>query len=33
LQVAGTAAVIGMAKEKGLIPSAKAVFATLHASA
>jgi predicted nucleic acid-binding protein len=32
LQVAGTAAVIGMAKKKGLIPSAKAVFATLHAS-
>ena len=33
LQVAGTAAVIDMAKKKGFIPSAKAVFATLHASA
>lgn len=32
LQVAGTAAVIGMAKKKGLIPSAKAVFAKLHGS-
>ncbi len=30
--VAGTAAVIGMAKQRGLIPSAKSVFATLHAS-
>lgn len=32
LQVAGTAAVIGMARLKGLIPSAKDVFAHLHAS-
>ena len=32
LQVAGTAAVIGMARLKGLIPSAKDVFARLHAS-
>jgi predicted nucleic acid-binding protein len=32
IRVAGTAAVIGMAKQKGLIPSAKKVFATLHAS-
>ena len=32
LRVAGTAAVIGMAKSKGLIPSAKMVFARLHAS-
>ena len=31
LQVAGTAAVIGMARLKGLIPSAKDVFAHLHA--
>jgi predicted nucleic acid-binding protein len=30
--VAGTAAVIGMAKQRKLIPSAKTVFATLHAS-
>ncbi|MEO5344032.1 MAG: DUF3368 domain-containing protein [Gammaproteobacteria bacterium SHHR-1] len=32
LQVVGTAAVIGMARQRGLIPSAKAVFARLHAS-
>lgn len=32
LRVAGTAAVIGMAKSRGLIPSARAVFARLHAS-
>jgi len=32
VRVAGTAAVIGKAKAQGLIPSAKAVFARLHAS-
>jgi predicted nucleic acid-binding protein len=32
IRVAGTAAVIGMAKQRGLIPSAKVVFARLHAS-
>jgi len=32
LQVAGTAAIIGMAKKSSLIPSAREVFATLHAS-
>lgn len=32
LKLAGTAAVIGMARQTGLIPSAKAVFAQLHAS-
>ena len=32
LQVAGTAAVIGLAKQKGLISSARTVFAELHAS-
>ncbi|MFU8838727.1 MAG: DUF3368 domain-containing protein [Thiohalomonadaceae bacterium] len=32
LRVTGTAAVIGMAKLKGIIPSAHAVFARLHAS-
>jgi predicted nucleic acid-binding protein len=32
LQVAGTAAVIGMARLRGLIPSAKEVFTHLHAS-
>lgn len=32
LRVAGTAAVIGMAKSRGLIPSAREVFARLHAS-
>ena len=32
LQVAGTAAVIGMAKTRGLIVSAREVFAKLHAS-
>ncbi len=30
--VAGTAAIIGMAKKGGLTPSAREVFATLHAS-
>jgi predicted nucleic acid-binding protein len=33
LSVAGTAAVIGLARQRGLIPSARAVFAALHASA
>jgi predicted nucleic acid-binding protein len=32
IEVADTAAVIGMAKKKGLIPSARAVFGQLHAS-
>lgn len=32
LRVAGTAAVIGMAKQRGLIPCARDVFARLHAS-
>jgi predicted nucleic acid-binding protein len=32
LRVAGTAAVIGMAKSRGLIPSAKQVFEQLHVS-
>lgn len=32
IQVAGTAAVIGLARQRGLIPSARAVFAQLHAS-
>jgi len=32
LRVAGTAAVIGMAKARGLIPSARQVFASLHGS-
>jgi predicted nucleic acid-binding protein len=32
LQLAGTAAVIGLARERGLIPSARAVFARLHSS-
>ena len=32
LRVAGTAAVIGMVKARGLIPSAREVFARLHAS-
>jgi predicted nucleic acid-binding protein len=32
LSVAGTAAVIGLARQRGLIPSARAVFAALHAS-
>jgi predicted nucleic acid-binding protein len=32
LKVAGTAALIGMAKEQGLIPSAREVFARLHAA-
>ena len=32
LQLAGTAAVIGLAKQRGLIASARSVFAELHAS-
>ncbi|MFM8524389.1 MAG: DUF3368 domain-containing protein [Cyanobacteriota bacterium] len=32
LQVAGTAAVIGMARRRGLIPSARAIFEQLHRS-
>lgn len=32
LRVAGTAAVIGMARSRGLISSAREVFARLHAS-
>ena len=32
LNVAGTAAVIGLARQRGLIPSARQVFAALHAS-
>jgi predicted nucleic acid-binding protein len=32
LQLAGTAAVIGLAHQRGLIPSARAVFTELHAS-
>jgi predicted nucleic acid-binding protein len=32
LVVAGTAAVIGLARTRGLIPSARSVFAELHAS-
>jgi predicted nucleic acid-binding protein len=32
LTVAGTAAAIGMARQQGLITSARAVFAKLHAS-
>lgn len=32
LHIAGTAAVIGMAKARGLIPSARAVFSQLHTS-
>ena len=32
IRVAGTAAIIGMAKARALIPSARAVFARLHAS-
>jgi len=32
LRVAGTAAVIGLARQRGLIPSARQVFAALHAS-
>lgn len=32
MRVAGTAAIIGMAKKSGLIPSAREVFAALHAS-
>jgi len=32
LSVAGTAAVVGLARQRGLIPSARQVFAALHAS-
>ncbi len=32
LRVAGTAAVIGLARQRGLINSARQVFAELHAS-
>ena len=32
LKVAGTAAIVGMAKARGLIPSARQVFETLHQS-
>lgn len=32
LRVAGTAAIIGMARARGLIPSARAVFTRLHAT-
>jgi predicted nucleic acid-binding protein len=32
LRLAGTAAVIGMARLRGLIPSARAVFVLLHGS-
>lgn len=32
LTVAGTAAVIGMARQRGLVPSARAVFERLHGS-
>lgn len=32
LRVAGTAAIIGMAKQRGLIPSARGVFSRLHDS-
>ena len=32
LRVIGTAAIIGLAKKQGLIPSARAVFEVLHAS-
>ena len=32
LRVAGTAAIIGMARVRGLIPSARAVFTRLHAT-
>jgi len=32
LRVAGTAAIIGLAKQRGLIPSARDVFALLHAA-
>ena len=32
LRVAGTAAIIGLAKQRGLIPSAREVFALLHAA-
>ncbi len=32
LSIAGTAAVIGMARQRNLIPSARAVFAQLHGS-
>lgn len=32
LRVAGTAAIIGMAKQRGLVPSARDIFAKLHAA-
>ena len=32
LRVIGTAAIIGLAKKQGLIPSARAVFGVLHCS-
>jgi len=32
LRVIGTAAIIGLAKQQGLIPSARAVFEVLHRS-
>lgn len=32
LKLAGTAAVIGLARQQGLIPSARSLFAALHAS-
>ncbi|MDR0781735.1 MAG: DUF3368 domain-containing protein, partial [Pseudomonadales bacterium] len=32
LKVTGTAAVVGMAKARGLIPSAREVFTRLHAA-
>ncbi|MFM9103343.1 MAG: DUF3368 domain-containing protein, partial [Cyanobium sp.] len=32
LKLAGTAAVIGLARQQSLIPSARSVFATLHES-
>ena len=32
LRVAGTAAIIGLAKQRGLIPSARELFALLHAA-
>ncbi|WAR44653.1 DUF3368 domain-containing protein [Methylomonas rapida] len=32
LRIIGTAAIIGLAKKQGLIPSARAVFEVLHSS-
>ena len=32
IRVAGTAAVVGMAKVRGMIPSARNVFSRMHAS-